>query len=87
MTPGCLICGIKGRAHRDSTECLSILRSRYELAQHSLMAMHKRYRSLETRLERIQMQERAARTQAKRAQTIESRVSRLEAYFEGKRSA
>jgi len=83
VRPTCPRCGLeiaggKLLAHCDATECLRYLVPRYSFAQRALKNMHSRYRTLEKRLERAQLQAQVGRAQAKKAATVEGRLVNLE---------
>ena len=82
ITNLCPRCGMKvigSKPHATTEECLAHLAPRYRLAQAALEQMHKRYRTLETRLERAKIGERLARKESKRNATVPARLAALEA--------
>lgn len=69
---------ITGRPHATPDDCLAHLAPRYQMAQRSLTALHRRYRTLEDRLERARIQTRVAQQEARKARTITGRIERME---------
>jgi hypothetical protein len=82
----CPRCGlVVAASHRTAEDCLAHLAPRYALAQRAMAALHRRYRSLEERLERAKIQERIARKEAKRAGSVlglQERLERIERLIE-----
>jgi hypothetical protein len=75
----CKRCGLDVAAiHRTPEDCLAHLAPRYALAQRALESLHKRYRTLEERLERAKLQERLSRKAAAKSATVTGRLERLE---------
>ena len=75
----CQRCGLEIYGeHQTAEDCLVHLVPRYERAQKALDALHKRYRSLENRMERAKIQARVARQAARKGQTLTSRLAEIE---------
>ena len=80
--PTCPRCGIEvagAQQHQTAEECLRHLTPRYQLAQRSVTALHKRLRNMEGRLERAKLAGRVARKEAKRNATVPARLEAVEA--------
>ena len=80
----CPRCGLEiAGTHRTAEDCVRYLAPRYALARRDLEALHRRYRALEERLERAKIQERLARKEAKRQNSVTARLLNLERLLGG----